>query len=694
MYNCINIARIDLKRVFNCGKKHKAFSMAEMLVVMLILAIVIISMTPVAVKRVKKEAVNPEHGSYECFYEPSGTAGVYNLIQRTRNAQGVILDPNEGTKIGEYDVKNPPATPLECTFTPPRGAMFFTVNAVGGGSPGTGSTAVFNLLPRGVSNQPGVNYTNSYSKHRSVLVDTSQNSTFHLTGATFGSLSTESPVKWINDSGINIYAYFQSDGGTLDDSTQGGYIYKTRIAPEGNSKCTDNTGYDLSNFKNKESTSYGYRRWTTADGDTCIEWNYNWFGQKTTCKKYEQIPCIEAAIFPGTDPASGSTARLSMTLKDGTAIYNTGTEGAPAFGIGSNGCSIAKGSNGCFGSCPETNGKISDYNSTVKCKGGSTSPGGGYPKNKRTITTANMSSDTLGGVKFSYSPICMPSSSSSTGFISGGGSECSTDAINWVQDNPPTEYSSKWFLHTMGNLVYVMQKLNKGVNFYAQAGNPGDFKTLYVSRFAKTISIAPGAPKMANSTDNSVAGNDTTIRYRDNNELLLRVAGGKKAIASASTETSDKTFIVGNLFNLPLPTSPRVIAYDNESGDLSGSNSEYGGYFRPKDSGFVYPIPDTSTGLPSTVGQGGHGSYTIFRSTGNSEGYRVLKVLYKSLWNSKNWIRNIKDNSYTDAKRSLEAYTCMSDGRTLSGESTANGTTSSYRCYAGDGQGGAVVITW
>ena len=46
-----------------------AFSMAEMLVVMLILAIVIISMTPVAVKRVKKDAVNPEHGSFECFYE-------------------------------------------------------------------------------------------------------------------------------------------------------------------------------------------------------------------------------------------------------------------------------------------------------------------------------------------------------------------------------------------------------------------------------------------------------------------------------------------------------------------------------------------------------------------------------------------------------------------------------------------------
>ena len=79
--------------------------MAEMLVVMLILAIVIISMTPVAVKRVKKDAVNPEHGSFECFYEHSDTPGKYNLRQRMRNDVGKIVSDD---KIYEnYDVNNP-----------------------------------------------------------------------------------------------------------------------------------------------------------------------------------------------------------------------------------------------------------------------------------------------------------------------------------------------------------------------------------------------------------------------------------------------------------------------------------------------------------------------------------------------------------------------------------------------------------
>ena len=111
-----------MKRVFNRKTGLKAFSMAEMLVVMLVLAIVIISMTPLAVKRIKKEAVNPDHGSFECYYDKHPVTGDDVIVQRTRNADGEQVGGPQYLPVGS-----------SCLFTPRRGAMFFTINAVGGG---------------------------------------------------------------------------------------------------------------------------------------------------------------------------------------------------------------------------------------------------------------------------------------------------------------------------------------------------------------------------------------------------------------------------------------------------------------------------------------------------------------------------------------------------------------------------------
>ena len=666
-----------MKRVFNCGKKFTAFSMAEMLVVMLILAIVIISMTPVAVKRVKKDAVNPEHGSFECFYEHSDTPGKYNLRQRMRNDVGKIVSDD---KIYEnYDVNNPPPTPPNCVFTAPRGAMFFTVNAVGGGSPGSGSVSAFTGLPLGATKYSGtayggVNYLNSFNEFRSILLDTSQDNVVSLSGMTYGDINTAgTPVKAINDSGIKLFAFLRSGGGILDNSTGGGYVIK-KIN-------TEYCAYDPEEFGGY--THNGSGTWTARECKTKNQWTGK-------CTEYFAGDCAVVNVYLGTNPASGSSAKLSATVKNGSPIYSNSSGYPTAFAAGSSGCRVNGGGNGCYGSCSPATGTIENYSSSMTCPSSSTykSRGGGIPSAHYTITSYT-------SFKYHFSDYCRPNGGMS--FVDIHGGNCTPNWSNYTQ-----AVENNWYLYTMGNFVLVRKNSSKGVNFYAQAGNPGDFRTLYVSRFAQGVQITPGAPKPSNNAENSQVGNDTIMKYVDGVQLL-RVSGGKRAIAA--NQSLDNTFIVGNLFKLPPPANPYVIAYDNNKGDNSGSLGEYGNYFLNKDSFFIYPIPDNETAIPSNVGQGGHGSYTIFRSSGNTEGYRVWKLIDSNSSKVTNefdtsktytWVSQILNSvSTAGARVSQDPYTCVSNNKTLSGdEPRPDRPGNSYRCYAGDGQGGAVVITW
>lgn len=689
MYNCINIARIDLKRVFNCGKKHNAFSMAEMLVVMLILAIVIISMTPVAVKRVKKESVNPEHGSYECFYEPSGEAGIYNLKQRVRNEAGVIVDGDgDDAIVAKYNVnENPLPPPPSCRFVPPRGAMFFTVNAVGGGSPGTGSKDAFSGLPEGAKHSigsksyAGVNYINGFSQYKSIILDTSHDNTLSIEGKTFGSINTNnSPARLLNTNGMDLYVFLRSEGGILDDSTGAGYVVK-KINDE---YCPENPDWSKLEYQ-------GDARWTYK---ACIpgKEKKNWAGKITGCYEYYPGDCVVVNAFTGKNPASGSATKFTMNIKNGSSIVSNDGD-APAFAAGSYGCKVGLGDNGCYDSqCSPASGKITNYSSSQTCPSTYRTLGGGAPSKFKTITSIS-SSGTI-NCEYHYSDYCVPDGSG--GFTTGKES-CSPNYTIIQQSGDGVG----WHLYTMGNFMLVRKKLSKGVNFYAPAGNPGEFRTMYVSRFTKGVVITPGAPKQSTNTNNSETGNDTLMVYSDGVQLL-RVPGGKRAVATS--EALENTFIIGNLFNLPLPATPYVIAYDTDSGDNSGRVDEYGNFFKERKSSFIYPIPDIKTAIPESVGQGGHGSYTIFRSTGNSEGYRVWKIKKdKSVSASETltgksytWVQSLLDTSGdSGATRTNEAYTCVSNHKTLSGDNprpTENNN--SYRCYAGDGQGGAVVITW
>ncbi len=625
-----------MKKFMSYSKKNKAFSVAEMLIVMLILSIVIISMTPIAVRRVVKNPANPDHGSFECYWDGG------RLRQVTRNESGEIISNTlhaAGTK--------------SCTFTPARGAMFFTVNAVGGGSPGAGVTAAFNELPAGhydsslgLYGDKGVDYVNDFFKHNGLIINTDSNNTVNYDEMPLYSASdSNNPRNWLKSYGVPMRGILTSNAGDL---TSGGFMY-----------VIHNTG--VPGHPECDSMS-------TPDFASLTEGSYN-------------SHCFTYRVMAGRNPANGSRAMFGQTVTHGMSIKSHG-EGTPKLALGNAGCIVNDGGSGCYVGygCYPSAGTISNYGSGINCPSSYRNVGGGYLPEKKTNTTASLAG--VSGFEVAYSSCdsalnCIPASSCALG-------SCTP---SWIIDVDNTSQLKRHQL-TWGRYIVAYQQLRKGVNFYAQAGNPGEYRAIYVSKLDGSIKLVPGegvAFNAAGAINSGQVGNDTKLCYPAAGDvnctsaasrMLLTAKGGKKPVTKAN-----ETFILGRLFTLNDAATPGVIAYDTPDGDPSAE--QYGHYFKGKDSGFVYPIPDTTHPIPDTVGQGGSGSYTIHRLSSKSNIYKLWMASLTSAGKSE------RSNAGGAAKLANGSYTCQSDGVSRSGTNTP-----AHRCFAGSGQGGAVVITW
>ena len=112
-------------RVGNSAEKDKrckfhGFSMAEMLVVLLIMSFIAIGVPLIHFKKAELKTKRSIHGRYECYY--NGGA----LTQYSVNEDGVEQGPDAVT---------------ECRFAPPKSAIFFMVHAVGGGGGASSATS-------------------------------------------------------------------------------------------------------------------------------------------------------------------------------------------------------------------------------------------------------------------------------------------------------------------------------------------------------------------------------------------------------------------------------------------------------------------------------------------------------------------------------------------------------------------------
>ena len=104
---------------FYKGLKYKvAYTLAEVLVVLAILAVMVLALPPIAKKTFKVKTVEKKHGRVECFYDNSGNLKQYE-VSEGHDAILKTVDPSTG-----------------CTFYPPSNATYIMIHAVGGGGAG------------------------------------------------------------------------------------------------------------------------------------------------------------------------------------------------------------------------------------------------------------------------------------------------------------------------------------------------------------------------------------------------------------------------------------------------------------------------------------------------------------------------------------------------------------------------------
>ena len=104
-------------------KKHKAFSLAEALITLLVICIVVMASVPVITKK-RKKMENVNRNSFACYWKGNTIVGKYNLNGKVSDAQTVTeTGPDATSRTG-------------CKFDPPNNAKNFVVTVVGGGGGG------------------------------------------------------------------------------------------------------------------------------------------------------------------------------------------------------------------------------------------------------------------------------------------------------------------------------------------------------------------------------------------------------------------------------------------------------------------------------------------------------------------------------------------------------------------------------
>lgn len=127
-------------------RRFPAFSLGEMLLVLLIMSFLAISIPGIHFKKSELKTKRTLHGRYECYYacplttDADGTvrhlsgcaADAYSLYQYSVNEEGAATGPEVVTK---------------CEFTPPKEAIFYLVHAVGGGGGASGTNGSVSVYP-------------------------------------------------------------------------------------------------------------------------------------------------------------------------------------------------------------------------------------------------------------------------------------------------------------------------------------------------------------------------------------------------------------------------------------------------------------------------------------------------------------------------------------------------------------------
>ena len=107
-------------------KKHTAYTMAEMLIVMVIIAVVMLSLPKATKKMFRMETVRANHQRYECYWK-NGVLTQHTVTETLTGQATGDSEINASEKSHHDDV---------CIFTPPDNTPYVMLHAVGGGGGG------------------------------------------------------------------------------------------------------------------------------------------------------------------------------------------------------------------------------------------------------------------------------------------------------------------------------------------------------------------------------------------------------------------------------------------------------------------------------------------------------------------------------------------------------------------------------
>ena len=100
--------------------KKAAFSLAELMIIMLVASLITAAMVPIVTKKHFKMPQFGEHGSYMCYYANDGK----------------LHEVRYSNKYGVGKTVIPDRVVTKCVFNPPQKATYFQITAVGGGGGG------------------------------------------------------------------------------------------------------------------------------------------------------------------------------------------------------------------------------------------------------------------------------------------------------------------------------------------------------------------------------------------------------------------------------------------------------------------------------------------------------------------------------------------------------------------------------
>lgn len=118
------------------NKKFGAYTLAEMLMVLLIFSLIMLAAPPLTKKLHSITITEKKHGRFECYYDASGKLVQYKAVDGQ--------PAGEPTEVADESVG--------CVFNPPSNALYIMIHAVGGGGAGYA-----NIGTVGDSNNPTEN---------------------------------------------------------------------------------------------------------------------------------------------------------------------------------------------------------------------------------------------------------------------------------------------------------------------------------------------------------------------------------------------------------------------------------------------------------------------------------------------------------------------------------------------------------